>query len=39
MNFLHMPEQQWQYGYPVVFLLMLGVSVLLYRAFRRNGWL
>jgi magnesium transporter len=39
MNFLHMPEQKWQYGYPVVFLLMLGVSVLLYRAFRRNGWL
>jgi magnesium transporter len=39
MNFVHMPEQSWPYGYPVVFLLMLGVSVLLYRAFRRNGWL
>ena len=39
MNFLHMPEQRWPYGYPVVFLLMLVISVLLYRAFRRNGWL
>ncbi|WP_041841591.1 magnesium and cobalt transport protein CorA [Actinoplanes friuliensis] len=39
MNFVHMPEQRWPYGYPVVFLLMLGISVLLYRAFRRNGWL
>ncbi|MCA2212623.1 magnesium/cobalt transporter CorA [Jidongwangia harbinensis] len=39
MNFAHMPETQWQYGYPVVVTLMLGISVLLYRAFRRNGWL
>ncbi|MFI5495557.1 magnesium and cobalt transport protein CorA [Actinoplanes sp. NPDC051859] len=39
MNFLHMPETQWQYGYPGVVTVMLGISVLLYRAFRRNGWL
>jgi magnesium transporter len=39
MNFIHMPETQWKYGYPVVFALMVGISVLLYRAFRRNGWL
>jgi len=39
MNFAHMPETQWQYGYPVVITLMLGISVLLYRAFRHNGWL
>ncbi len=39
MNFLHMPETQWQYGYPVVVSVMLLISVLLYRAFRRNGWL
>ncbi|GGK93946.1 magnesium/cobalt transporter CorA [Mangrovihabitans endophyticus] len=39
MNFSFMPETHWQYGYPVVIALMLGVSVLLYRAFRRNGWL
>ncbi|MEV8506629.1 magnesium and cobalt transport protein CorA [Actinoplanes sp. NPDC051475] len=39
MNFLHMPETQWQYGYPGVITVMLLISVLLYRAFRRNGWL
>jgi magnesium transporter len=39
MNFVHMPETQWQYGYPVVITVMLVISVLLYRAFRRNGWL
>jgi len=39
MNFVHMPELQWQYGYPAVWTVMLGISVLLYRWFRRNGWL
>ncbi|MET0523025.1 MAG: magnesium and cobalt transport protein CorA [Jiangellaceae bacterium] len=39
MNFEHMPELTWQYGYPVLLALLLGISVLLYRAFRRNGWL
>ena len=39
MNFEHMPELSWQYGYPAMITLMLGISVLLYRAFRRNGWL
>jgi magnesium transporter len=39
MNFVHMPEKDWQYGYPGVIAVMLVISVLLYRAFRRNGWL
>ncbi|OJF12126.1 magnesium/cobalt transporter CorA [Couchioplanes caeruleus] len=39
MNFEHMPELGWQYGYPGVITVMLLISVLLYRAFRRNGWL
>jgi len=39
MNFTHMPEKNWQYGYPGVVAVMLAISVLLYRAFRRNGWL
>jgi magnesium transporter len=39
MNFEHMPELGWQYSYPALVTLMLGISVLLYRAFRRNGWL
>jgi magnesium transporter len=39
MNFVHMPEKNWQYGYPGVVAVMLAVSVVLYRWFRRNGWL
>jgi magnesium transporter len=39
MNFRFMPELQWTYGYPVVLALVVAVSVLLYRAFRRSGWL
>ncbi|MFK3982468.1 magnesium/cobalt transporter CorA [Micromonospora sp. NPDC050397] len=39
MNFTFMPETQWRYGYPGVLAVMVGFSLLLYRWFRRNGWL
>jgi magnesium transporter len=39
MNFTYMPELQTRYGYPIVLLLMLGSAVVLYRVFRRSGWL
>jgi magnesium transporter len=39
MNFEHMPELSWRYGYPAVVLLTLLACVLLYRRFRRAGWL
>jgi magnesium transporter len=39
MNFRFMPELDWTYGYPVVLALMLASSVVLYRFFRRAGWL
>jgi magnesium transporter len=39
MNFRLMPELEWQYGYPVVLALMVGASLVLYRFFRRSGWL
>jgi magnesium transporter len=39
MNFEHMPELHWPYSYPVALALMSGVSGLLYRRFRRLGWL
>jgi magnesium transporter len=39
MNFTHMPELGTTYGYPVVLALMTGISLTLYRWFRRNGWL
>lgn len=39
MNFDYMPETDWRYGYPVVLTLVATVCGLLYRGFRRNGWL
>jgi magnesium transporter len=39
MNFENMPELKMTYGYPVALALMLGVSLALYRWFRRTGWL
>jgi magnesium transporter len=39
MNFRHMPELEWQYGYPFAVLLMLMVSVGLYFVFKRRGWI
>lgn len=39
MNFDFMPELHWQYGYPAILLLMLTICVLLYRGFKKSGWL
>ena len=39
MNFTHMPELEWTYGYPFALVLMGGVSGLLWWFFRRSGWL
>ena len=39
MNFTHMPETQWRFGYPMAVGLMLLTAVLLYLLFRRRGWL
>lgn len=39
MNFDHMPELEWTWGYPAVLMLMAFVCVSLYRTFRRNDWL
>jgi magnesium transporter len=39
MNFDVMPETHWQYGYPLILLVMFGSAIALYRLFRRSGWL
>jgi magnesium transporter len=39
MNFDHMPELHWTYGYPAVVIATLSVCAGLHRAFKRNGWL
>jgi magnesium transporter len=39
MNFEHMPELDWTYGYPAVLVFMLTVCTALYLYLRRAGWL
>jgi magnesium transporter len=39
MNFAHMPELEWSFGYPLLLLVMLGLSLVLYRSFKKSGWL
>ena len=39
MNFTHMPELAWRYGYAWALGLMVVVCLVLWRAFKRSGWL
>jgi magnesium transporter len=39
MNFKHMPELDWLYGYPFAIALMVGIDAWLFSRFRRAGWL
>jgi magnesium transporter len=39
MNFEHMPELGWTYGYPAVVGVVLVICALLYRRFKDAGWL
>ncbi|PBC64331.1 magnesium transporter CorA [Streptomyces sp. Tue6028] len=39
MNFDNMPELHWRFGYPLVIGVISVACVVLYRGFRRNGWL
>ncbi|HEY5975581.1 MAG TPA: magnesium/cobalt transporter CorA [Geobacteraceae bacterium] len=39
MNFKHMPELEWPWGYPAVLLLMVVVTVGMVRFFRKKEWI
>jgi magnesium transporter len=39
MNFEHMPELGWRFGYPLALVGMLVVVVVLYWRFKRAGWM
>jgi magnesium transporter len=39
MNFRHMPELGWTYGYPLMLGVTVTLSALCYRVFRKVGWL
>ncbi|GAA3063755.1 magnesium and cobalt transport protein CorA [Actinokineospora globicatena] len=39
MNFDHMPETHWRFGYPMVMAVIFVACIVLYRIFRKNRWL
>jgi len=39
MNFDDMPELHWAFGYPAVVGVMVVICLLLYRGFKKSGWL
>ena len=39
MNFDHMPELRWEFGYPAVLTVILVICIVLYLRFRAAGWL
>ncbi len=39
MNFEFMPELRWRWGYPMALAAIATVSVMLFRRFRKAGWL
>jgi magnesium transporter len=39
MNFKHMPELEWVWGYPAALLLMLVVAASILLWFRHRGWI
>ena len=39
MNFEHMPELKWRYGYPVALMAIVTTCLVLYWRFKRSRWL
>jgi magnesium transporter len=39
MNFKYMPELEWPYGYPLLWVIMLGVALTMLVLFKRKKWL
>jgi magnesium transporter len=39
MNFKYMPELEWPWGYPLVLILMLAVTIFMMIYFRRKNWI
>ena len=39
MNFDHMPELSWTFGYPLVLVVIAGLCAYIYSRFKKSGWL
>ena len=38
MNFEHMPELEWELGYPLAIGVMVAIDLFLFWRFRKAGW-
>lgn len=39
INFTHMPELDWTFGYPACVLVIAGICAYVYARFKKSGWL
>jgi magnesium transporter len=39
MNFKYLPELEWKWGYPLIWLVMIGIGVTMLTYFKRKKWL
>jgi magnesium transporter len=39
MNFEFMPELKWHWGYPIVWVIIIAIAVIMLSYFRRKKWL
>ena len=39
MNFKYMPELEWKWGYPMVWLVVIGISIFMLTYFKKKKWL
>jgi len=39
MNFKYMPELEWRFGYPMLWLVMISIGIFMLLFFRRKKWL
>ncbi|MEM2918870.1 MAG: magnesium/cobalt transporter CorA [Candidatus Altiarchaeota archaeon] len=39
MNFKYMPELEWEFGYPLVLIIMLSVAIIMISYFKKKKWI
>jgi magnesium transporter len=39
MNFKYMPELDWKWGYPMVWLVVIGIGIIMLIYFKKKRWL
>ncbi|WP_456382548.1 CorA family divalent cation transporter, partial [Hydrogenimonas sp.] len=39
MNFRHMPELEWKYGYLAVWILNIGIAILIFQWLKKKKWI